>query len=85
MAKKPADIGDNSDKHLVAFIERVERVTEEIKALQEDRKEIFAEAKGSGYDPKIMKQALKIRAMGQEKRAADEEVLAVYLRALGIE
>ena len=85
MAKKPAGIGDNSDKQLVAFIERVQQVTEEIKALQEDRKEIFAEAKSSGYDPKIMKMALKIRAMDQAKRAEEEEVLAVYLRALGIE
>lgn len=85
MAKKAAGIGDNSDKQLVAFIERVERVSEEIKALNEDRKEIFAEVKGIGYDPKIMKLALKIRAMDQAKRAEEEEMLAVYLRALGIE
>ena len=81
---KSATIGDNSDGHLLAFIERVERLSEEKKALGDDIKEVFAEAKGSGYDPKIMRRALAIRKTGRGAYEEQEAVLDTYLHALGM-
>ena len=79
-------IGDNSlnGGQLRAFIERVERLSEEKKALADDIKDVFAEAKGNGFDTKIMRKAIKIRAMDREKWREEEEILDLYLAALGL-
>jgi uncharacterized protein (UPF0335 family) len=84
MAKKPAGVGDNISPQLRAFVERVENVNGEIAALSEDRKEIFAEAKGQGFDPKILRRVISIRKQDAEKRAEEEAVLETYLHALGM-
>ena len=55
------------------FIERIERLEEEKKALQEDIKEVFAEAKGTGFDVKIMRQILKLRKMDKDDVDRSEE------------
>lgn len=81
---KSAQIGDNSNEQLRAFIERVERLEEEKKALAEDIKEVYAEAKGNGYEPKIMRQIVKIRKQDKDKRAEEEAILETYLHALGM-
>jgi uncharacterized protein (UPF0335 family) len=84
VAKKSAEIGDNSNGQLLAFIERIERLNEEKKSLGEDIKEVFAEAKSSGYDPKIMRKALAIRKLDKDAYAEQEALLDTYLKALGV-
>ena len=66
------------------FIEKIERLEEEKAALMETIKEVFAEAKSSGFEPKIMKQVIKIRKMKQEEIAEQEELLDIYRHALGM-
>lgn len=68
---------------LKALVERIERVNEEIGALQEDRKEIFAEAKAFGLDPKIVRILIRRRAMEQSKRDEQDALVHVYSRAVG--
>ena len=70
--------------HLRAFIERIERLEEEKKALADDIKDVFAEAKGNGFDTKIMRKTIKIRAMDRDKWREEEEILVLYLAALGL-
>lgn len=77
-------LGNNSQSQLVSLVERVERLLEEASTLREDVKEVFAEAKGAGFDTKIMRKAIRIRAMDQAKRHEEEAVLDLYLSALGI-
>lgn len=82
-----AGVGHNSidNGQLKALIERIERMLEEKQAVADDIKEIYAEAKDNGYDTKTMRKIVKIRAMDKAKRAQEEEILAIYMHALGIE
>ena len=70
--------------HLKAFIERIERLEEEKKALADDIKDVYAEAKGTGFDVKIMRKIISIRKQDREKRREEEEILDLYMAALGI-
>ena len=70
--------------HLQSFIERVERLNEELANLSADRTEVFKEAKSAGFDPKIMREIVKIRAMDQAKRAEHQALLETYMDALGM-
>ena len=70
--------------HLRAFIERIERLEEEKKALAEDIKDVYAEAKGNGFDVKIMRKIVSIRKQDRDKRREEEEILDLYMAALGI-
>jgi uncharacterized protein (UPF0335 family) len=70
--------------HLRAFIERIERLEEEKKALSDDIKDVYAEAKGNGFDAKIMRKIVSIRKQDREKRLEEETILDLYLAALGI-
>lgn len=74
--------GVNADL-LRAFIERVEKLEEEKRALAEDIKDIYAEAKGVGYDAKIIRKIVAMRRMDRDKRREEEELLDIYLSALG--
>ena len=67
-----------------SFIERVERLTEEKQALAEDIKEVYAEAKGVGFDTKTLRQIVKLRKMDHEKRREEEELLELYKSAIGM-
>ncbi|MEE8333349.1 MAG: DUF2312 domain-containing protein [Alphaproteobacteria bacterium] len=69
---------------LRAFIERIERLEEEKIALLADIREIYAEAKGTGYDPKIMRQVVRLRKLEPSDRQEQEFVLDTYLSALGM-
>jgi len=71
--------------HLKAFIERIERLEEEKKAIADDIKEVYGEAKGTGYDVKIMRKVVSIRKQDHNKRREEEEILDLYLSALGVE
>ena len=68
---------------LRSFIERIERLEEEKAAILNDVKEIYAEAKGEGYDVKIMRQIVRIRKMDRSDRQEQEALLDLYLSALG--
>ena len=73
----------NSDQRLFSIIHRIERVNEEIKGLQSDRKDIFAEAKGAGYDLPALRAIIRERAEDQAKREEREAIKQAYLAALG--
>ncbi len=68
---------------LRSFIERVERLEEEKAAILNDSKEVYAEAKGEGYDVKILRQVVRIRKMDRADRQEQEALLDLYLSALG--
>ena len=65
-----------------SLIERLEHIEEEIKALNEGKKEIFAEAKGEGFDVKILKEILRLRKQDRDMRDEHEALLDLYLRAM---
>jgi uncharacterized protein (UPF0335 family) len=67
----------------VPFIERIERLEEEKRAIADDIKEVYAEAKGTGYDVKVMRKIISLRRMDRDKRREEEEILDLYLAALG--
>jgi uncharacterized protein (UPF0335 family) len=67
---------------LLSFVERVESLDEEIKALNEAKKEVFAEAKGEGFDVKILKEVIRLRKQDQDERDEHESLLDLYIRAI---
>lgn len=69
---------------LRAFIERIERVQEDIDALSDDRKEIYAECKAMGFDTKAVRTLVKLRKMDQAERQEAEAILDLYKAALGM-
>ncbi len=77
-------VGGVSKGQLRSFIERVERLEEEKTALSADIREVYAEAKSNGYNPKIMRQVVRIRKMDGNERAEQEALLDTYLAALGM-
>ena len=68
---------------LRSIIERLERLEEDKQAVMTDMKEVFAEAKGEGYDVKVLKKVLRIRASDRAKLQEEEAILDLYLSALG--
>jgi uncharacterized protein (UPF0335 family) len=70
--------------HLKAFIERIERLEEEKKALADDIKDVYGEAKANGFDVKIMRKIISIRKQDRDKRVEEETILDLYLAALGM-
>jgi uncharacterized protein (UPF0335 family) len=65
-----------------SFIERIEHIDEEIKALNEGKKEVFSEAKGEGFDVKVLKEILRLRKQDKDERDEHETLLDLYLRAM---
>lgn len=78
------DVGGIAGARLKSFIERIERLHEERNALAEDLKEVYAEARGTGFDVKIMKKLVDIRRKDQSDLDEEETLLDVYKRALGM-
>ena len=74
----------SKDDRLKSFIERVESLEEEKSNILADIKEVYSEAKGLGYDPKIMRKVLIIRKMDIDERLEQEALLDTYRNALGI-
>jgi uncharacterized protein (UPF0335 family) len=69
---------------LRSFIERIERLEEEKAVIAGDIKEVYSEAKSSGFDAKIMRQVVRLRKMDAQERAEQEQLLDVYLQAIGM-
>ena len=80
----PEGTGTIARDRLRTFIERIERLEEEMANLLADIKEVYAEAKALGFDPKIMRKVVSLRKMDVEKRQEEEFVLDTYLNALGM-
>ena len=77
-----SEVTDIAGARLRAFVERIEHVEEEIQGLNEGKKEIFDEAKGEGFDVKIIKEIVKIRKQDKKERDEHETLLDVYMRAI---
>ena len=91
MCIRDSDIQNNEivetkpqDNQLKSFIERIERLEEEKNNILADIKEVYSEAKSSGYEPKIMRKVLLIRKMDIDERLEQEALLDTYRNALGI-
>ena len=69
---------------LRSLIERIERLEEEKAALTADIREVYSEAKGQGFDTKIMRQVVRIRRLDRAERQEQEAILDLYLTALGV-
>lgn len=82
--KKTDNEGEVSGARLKSFIERVERLEEEKKALAEDVRDIYSEAKATGFDPKIMRKIISLRKTNLEKRREEQELLELYMSAIGM-
>jgi uncharacterized protein (UPF0335 family) len=81
------EIGHNStanDGLIRGFVERAEALNKEIKDRNEDKAAVYAEAKAAGYDTKILKKVVAIRAQDRDKRIEEETILDLYLSALGM-
>ena len=73
-----------SKEQLLAIVERIERLEKETAEIAADIKEIYTEAKSAGFDPKYIKQCIKLRAKDPDELAEEDEVLKMYRDALGI-
>ena len=69
---------------LRAFIERIERLEEEKKTIADDIKDVYAEAKGTGFDTKAIRTLIRLRKQDQNERAEEESILDLYKAALGM-
>ena len=71
-------------EELMGFIERIERMEEDIAAIRSYIKEVYAQAKSTGYEPKIIKQIIKLRKMAEAERVQADEELETYRIALNV-
>lgn len=79
------DITSATAGQLKAFIERIERLEEDKKNITDDIKEVYGEAKGTGFDAKVLRKIVSLRKQDQNERKEHEEILALYMQALGME
>jgi uncharacterized protein (UPF0335 family) len=68
---------------LKSLIERIERLEEDRKAVSSDLREVYAEAKGEGFDSKILRKVVRLRSLDSAKRAEEEALIDLYLAAIG--
>jgi len=78
------EVGGIAGERLKSFIERIERLEEEKRALAEDIKEVYSEAKGVGFDVKTIRQIVRIRRQDQDDLDEQEALLDTYMRAIGM-
>lgn len=77
-------IGNNSAEELRRFIERIETLEEEKKGIADDIKDVYAEAKGTGFDTKTIRAVIRLRKMDADARKEQQALLQTYAEALGI-
>ncbi len=80
----PDDVGGIAGERLKSFVERVERLETEKKIIADDIKEVYAEAKTVGFEPKIIRKIVSIRKVELEKRREENELLDLYMSAIGM-
>lgn len=75
---------NTTQDQLRAFVERIERLEEDKAAVANDLKEVYAEAKGTGFDVKAIRAVVRMRKQDEEKRKEADAILATYMHALGM-
>jgi uncharacterized protein (UPF0335 family) len=85
LEEQTVQLQTSAKDQLRAFVSRIERLEEEKAALSADLKEVYAEAKGNGFDVKALRKLISIRKQDDDKRREEEMILATYLRALGMD
>ena len=79
-----SDVHGVARDQLRAFIERIERLEEEKKTIADDIKDVYGEAKGTGFDTKILKKVVALRKKDDQERMEEDMILDTYLAALGM-
>jgi len=79
-----AEAGGVAAGQLRSFVERIERLEEEKKGISDDIRDVFAEAKGQGYDTKVLRQVIRLRKKDAAERQEEEALLDLYMHALGM-
>ena len=79
-----AEPGGIAAAQLRAFIERIERLEEDKKSISDDIRDVYAEAKGTGFDTKVLRQVVKLRKQEPSEREEQEALLDLYMHALGM-
>ncbi|HEX2018257.1 MAG TPA: DUF2312 domain-containing protein [Aurantimonas sp.] len=79
-----SDVHDVAQDQLRSFVERIERLEEEKKTIADDIKDVYAEAKGNGFDTKVLRRVISLRKQDQNERQEQEAILDLYLQALGM-
>ncbi len=75
-------VGDNAAGALLGFVQRVERLDEEMDGLKADRKEVMEEAASAGFDTKTLRKVIRLRAMDPKDREAQQALIDTYMAAL---
>jgi uncharacterized protein (UPF0335 family) len=83
--QKMADTQGITGDQLKSYIERIEKLEEEIANINADKREVYSEAKANGFDTKVMRQLIQLRRKDPQDRSEQEELLHVYKRAIGME
>ena len=81
---KPKDATRFAKDQLKALVERIEHLEEEKKAIADDIKDVYAEAKGNGYEVKALRKIIRLRKQDKNERAEEEAILETYMHALGM-
>jgi uncharacterized protein (UPF0335 family) len=81
----PDASGNVSAERLKSLIKRIEKLEEDKAGVASDIRDIYAEAKGTGFDPKIMRQVIRLRKMDDQARTEQQELLELYKSVLGME
>ena len=79
-----ADAGGVAAGQLRSFVERIERLEEEKKGIADDIRDVYAEAKGNGFDTKVLRQVIRLRKKDAAERQEEEAILDLYMHALGM-
>ncbi|MFD2236207.1 DUF2312 domain-containing protein [Aureimonas populi] len=79
------DASTVAQDQLRSFVERIERLEEEKKTIADDIKDVYAEAKGNGFDTKVLRKVISLRKQDQNERQEQEAILDLYLQALGMQ
>ena len=83
-AKRDEPAARLAKEHLKAFVERIERLEEEKKAISGDVREIYAEAKANGFDAKALREIVRLRKQDADERREHETIVETYMHALGM-
>lgn len=84
MTQQEQSSAEVSGACLKSFVERIERLEEEKKGLSEDIRDVYAESKSSGFEPKILRKIVSLRRTNKEKRREEQELLDLYMSAIGM-
>lgn len=85
MTEETNNVGGIAAKQLQSFVDRIERLEEEKSGIADDIKDLYAEAKGQGFDVKVLRKIIAMRKKSKEDRQEEEELLELYKAALGMD